>query len=174
MAKRRNKHVGSSFDEFLRTEGLYEEVTTLACGFNRSMQHTRSAQEGRSVADELPDRNYYTDSQKALMWERWKAGWTLHQIGHLFDRPHTSIQTAFCRGRVAFDRRATPFPGGAVFGRKRRDLARAGDRRIDSLNRCTARSSAIDRQPRTEAQRRPRGLSSHSGRQRRLGSGTST
>jgi len=30
VAKRRNKHVGSSFDEFLRTEGLYEEVTTLA------------------------------------------------------------------------------------------------------------------------------------------------
>jgi len=38
-------------------------------------------------------RNYYTDSQKALMWERWKEGWTLHQIGQLFDRPHTSIQT---------------------------------------------------------------------------------
>jgi IS30 family transposase len=36
-------------------------------------------------------RTYYTDSQKALMWERWKAGWTLHQIGQLFDRPHTSI-----------------------------------------------------------------------------------
>lgn len=37
-------------------------------------------------------RNYYTDSQKALMWDRWKEGWTLHQIGQLFDRPHTSIQ----------------------------------------------------------------------------------
>ena len=37
-------------------------------------------------------RNYYSDSQKALMWERWKEGWTLHQIGQLFDRPHTSIQ----------------------------------------------------------------------------------
>ena len=30
MAKRQNKHLGSSFDEFLRSEGLYEEVTTLA------------------------------------------------------------------------------------------------------------------------------------------------
>jgi IS30 family transposase len=38
-------------------------------------------------------RTYYTASQKALMWERWKDGWTLHQIGLLFDRPHTSIQT---------------------------------------------------------------------------------
>ena len=36
-------------------------------------------------------RTYYTDGQKALMWERWKEGWTLHQIGQLFDRPHTSI-----------------------------------------------------------------------------------
>jgi transposase-like protein len=42
-------------------------------------------------------RTYYTDSQKALMWERWKAGWTLHQIGQLFDRPHTSIHNILAR-----------------------------------------------------------------------------
>ena len=36
-------------------------------------------------------RIYYSASQKALMWERWKQGWTLQQIGQLFDRPHTSI-----------------------------------------------------------------------------------
>jgi len=36
-------------------------------------------------------RIYYSDTQKALMWERWKQGWTLHEIGKLFDRPHTSI-----------------------------------------------------------------------------------
>jgi IS30 family transposase len=36
-------------------------------------------------------RIYYSDSQKALMWERWKQGWTLHEIGKLFDRPHTSV-----------------------------------------------------------------------------------
>lgn len=30
-------------------------------------------------------------SQKALMWERWKQGWTLHEIGKLFDRAHSSI-----------------------------------------------------------------------------------
>ena len=30
VARRRNKYLGSSFDEFLRSEGLYEEVTTLA------------------------------------------------------------------------------------------------------------------------------------------------
>ena len=31
-------------------------------------------------------RIYFSDSQKALMWERWKQGWTLHQIAQLFDR----------------------------------------------------------------------------------------
>jgi len=37
-------------------------------------------------------RTYYTDGQKALMWERWKAGWTLQQIAHLFNRAHTSVR----------------------------------------------------------------------------------
>lgn len=36
-------------------------------------------------------RIYYSASQKALMWERWKKGWTLHEIGKLFDRGHSSI-----------------------------------------------------------------------------------
>lgn len=37
-------------------------------------------------------RTYYTDTQKALMWERWKKGETLHRIAKLFDQPHTSIR----------------------------------------------------------------------------------
>src|SRR4029434_2688795 len=40
-------------------------------------------------------RTYYTDAQKAVMWERWKQGWTLHQIAHLFDRAHGSIRGIF-------------------------------------------------------------------------------
>ena len=36
-------------------------------------------------------RTYYTDTQKALMSERWKKGETLHQIANLF-APHTSIR----------------------------------------------------------------------------------
>src|SRR5450755_3665266 len=42
-------------------------------------------------------RSYYSDAQKALMWERWKQGWTLHQIAHLFDRAHTSVQGILSR-----------------------------------------------------------------------------
>lgn len=37
-------------------------------------------------------RIYYTDTQKALMWDRWRKGESLQQIALLFDRNHSSIQ----------------------------------------------------------------------------------
>jgi IS30 family transposase len=37
-------------------------------------------------------RLYYTEAQKAVMWERWKKGESLQQIAQLFDRNHSSIQ----------------------------------------------------------------------------------
>lgn len=37
-------------------------------------------------------RIYYTEAQKAVMWERWKQGESLQQIAQLFDRNHSSIQ----------------------------------------------------------------------------------
>ena len=36
-------------------------------------------------------RIYYTASQKALMWERWRKGESLQQIAQLFDRNHSSV-----------------------------------------------------------------------------------
>ena len=57
-------------------------------------------------------RIYYTENQKALMWDRWRTGDSLQQIAQLFDRNHSSvhrilaetggIQTAQrCRSRLA-------------------------------------------------------------------------
>jgi IS30 family transposase len=37
-------------------------------------------------------RIYYTESQRALMWERWQKGESLQQIAQLFDRNHSSVQ----------------------------------------------------------------------------------
>ena len=37
-------------------------------------------------------RIYYTEEQKALMWDRWKQGETLGSIAQLFDRQHSSIE----------------------------------------------------------------------------------
>jgi IS30 family transposase len=42
-------------------------------------------------------RIYYTESQRALMWERWRAGDNLHQIANLFDRHHTSVRGILAR-----------------------------------------------------------------------------
>lgn len=37
-------------------------------------------------------RIYYTEEQKALMWDRWQQGDSLEQIARLFDRYHSSVQ----------------------------------------------------------------------------------
>ena len=36
-------------------------------------------------------RIYYTDAQKAEMWDRWQRGESFHSIARLFDRYHTSV-----------------------------------------------------------------------------------
>ena len=37
-------------------------------------------------------RIYYSESQKALMWEHWRKGESLQRFAQLFDRNHSSIQ----------------------------------------------------------------------------------
>src|ERR1700712_3605989 len=56
------------------------------------MQHTRMRISSGGVAMKQRPRIYYSESQKALMWERWRKGDTLHQIARLFNRNHSSVQ----------------------------------------------------------------------------------
>ncbi len=42
-------------------------------------------------------RNYYTETDKALMWDRWQKGDSLHSIARLFDRSHGSIAGILAR-----------------------------------------------------------------------------
>ena len=37
-------------------------------------------------------RIYYNETQKAMMWDRWRRGESLHDIARLFDRHHTSVR----------------------------------------------------------------------------------
>ena len=37
-------------------------------------------------------RIYYSGADKALMWDRWQKGDSMHEIARLFDRGHSSIQ----------------------------------------------------------------------------------
>jgi IS30 family transposase len=56
-------------------------------------------------------RIYYNQTQKAMMWERWKKGESLHQISQLFDRNHSSIQRILAEtgGIRPAERRRAPF-----------------------------------------------------------------
>ena len=87
-------------------------------------------------------RTYYTDAQKALMWERWKESWTLHQIAQLFNRSHTSVQGILSR-TGGFRPPARSRCNGADAGPEGRDLACRGELPIDSFKCCPARASAI-------------------------------
>ena len=40
-------------------------------------------------------RIYYTEADKALMWDSWQKGDSLHAIARLFDRGHSSVQRIF-------------------------------------------------------------------------------
>lgn len=42
-------------------------------------------------------RTNYSESQKALMWERWQKGDSLQQIAQLFDRNHSTVQGILSR-----------------------------------------------------------------------------
>ncbi len=42
-------------------------------------------------------RIYYTEKQKAQMWDRWQAGDSLREIARLFDRRHSSVRGIFER-----------------------------------------------------------------------------
>jgi len=44
-----------------------------------------------------PTRIYYTETDKALMWDRWQKGESLNEIGRHFGRSHTSIQNILSR-----------------------------------------------------------------------------
>ena len=63
MARRRNRYLGSSFDEFLRSEGLYEEVTTLAWKRVLSWEVTEAMKEEGISKSEMAKRMGTSRSQ---------------------------------------------------------------------------------------------------------------
>jgi hypothetical protein len=42
-------------------------------------------------------RIYYTEADKALMWERWQQGESLQAIAQLFDRNHSVVEGILAR-----------------------------------------------------------------------------
>jgi hypothetical protein len=62
-----------------------------ACGFNGSSQHFSFQRKTGVEKMKQRRRIYYSAAQRAEIWDRWQRGDSLHEIGRLFDRGHSSI-----------------------------------------------------------------------------------
>ena len=74
-----------------RTSEISEELLLMSafrCGFNWSSQHFSIL---LNWSEQMRRRIYYSTEQRAEIWDRWKRGESAHEIGRLFDRPHSSI-----------------------------------------------------------------------------------
>ena len=115
-------------------------------------------------------RIYYSASQRALIWERWRKGETLHQIARLFDRYHSSIHRILAESggiRPAERHRSRS----ALTLIEREEISRgivAGQ--LDPRDRGGARPRAVYDQSRDSTQRWPARLSSQPGRPGGVGS----
>jgi len=97
-------------------------------------------------------RIYYSSEQKKLMWDRWQAGDSLHEIARLFDRGHSSVQGVFaetggirprarCRSRLALTlTEREEISRGMVAGRSLRAIAASLGRAPSTVSRELCRN----------------------------------
>lgn len=118
-------------------------------------------------------RIYYSEAQRATMWERWQRGETLHDIARLFDRGHSSIHRIIAesggirprqrrRSRLALTlREREEISRGLVAGRSIRSIAGSLWRAPSTVSREIRRNggrrryraNAADQAAWTQAQR---------------------
>ena len=102
-------------------------------------------------------RIYYSAAQRAEIWERWRRGESMHDIGRLFDRGHSSIFSVLApsggirpparrRSRLALTlvEREEISPG-LVAGRSLRSIAQALGRSASTLSREIGRNGGSQR-----------------------------
>ena len=92
-------------------------------------------------------RIYYTESQKALMWDRWQKGDSLQHIAQLFDRNHSSVERILaetggirpaqrCRSRLALTlSEREEISRAVVAGRSARSIASSLGRAPSTISR---------------------------------------
>lgn len=101
-------------------------------------------------------RIYYTESQRALMWDRWQKGESLQQIAQLFDRNHSSVQRILAetggirpaprhRSRLALTlAEREEISRAVVAGESIRSIARRLARAASTISREVARNGGRD------------------------------
>lgn len=97
-------------------------------------------------------RTFYTDSQKAMMWDRWKQGDTLHDIARSFNRHHGSVRGILAQSgglrppqrtrsnRVLSLAEREEISRGAVAGRSMRSIAASMGRAASTVSRELGRN----------------------------------
>ncbi len=79
-------------DPTVRVEGTFAKRLVLAV-----CCHSPNVRYGSRSPVKQRARIYYTDTDKALMWDGWQKGESLHAIARLFDRSHSLIAGIFSR-----------------------------------------------------------------------------
>ena len=108
-------------------------------------------------------RIYYTDSQKTLMWERWRRGDSLQKIAQLFDRNHSSVIRILaetggirpaqrCRSRLALTlAEREEISRAVVSGQSIRSIAAALGRAPSTVSREVRRNGGLESYRATQA-----------------------
>jgi IS30 family transposase len=108
-------------------------------------------------------RIYYTDTQKALMWERWRQGESLQKIAQLFGRNHSSISRILaetggirpaprCRSRLALTlAEREEISRAVVAGQSIRSIASSIGRAPSTVSREIKRNGGEDSYRATQA-----------------------
>ena len=95
-------------------------------------------------------RIYYTEEQKALMWDRWERGETLGSIARLFERNHGAIAGILARSggiRPAARKRSKL---ALTLSEREENFSRYCSGRVDPLDCPRTRAVALYRQPRDQ------------------------
>lgn len=110
-------------------------------------------------------RIYYSDSQKALMWKRWRQGDSLQKIAQLFDRHHPSVARILgeAGGIQSLHRRRADralsrheceeISHGLVAGRSLHSIAETLGRAASTVSREVARNGGSGAYRATQAER---------------------
>jgi len=92
----------------------------------------------------MKPRIYHSESQKALMWARWKRGASLLMIAQLFDHNHSSIQRILAEAGGI--RPTQPSSAGFDAFRTRRNISIAHYRRAKPRAGGTTATCAFNNQ----------------------------
>lgn len=111
-------------------------------------------------------RIYYSDNQKALMWERWWQGDSLQEIAQLFDRNHSSVERILaetggicpaqrCRSRLALTLiEREEISRSIVEGKSIRSIAVSLGRAPSTISREVRRNGGLDSYRASRAEQR--------------------